>query len=299
MRHHYVARWVLVSGMTSALTMLSPFQQFVHAKTPPSPRATAESSVSYACVSTYTIRFVPASEVCKTGERRMMISGLSGSTGPQGPEGPAGPAGAQGPAGPAGSAGPTGQTGPKGDVGPKGDTGSKGDTGDKGATGDTGAQGSAGTAGQMVTTAVSTGARFLGFGNGGPYEVPGLSATIATTANSSVVLSTEGVIEYTDDGLVGDNIRVCIRLKIDDVVIAVRNYNVERGNFTKTTHWSFTSSSELLATPLTPGPHTVSVDAMWLGFNRMAPGNPIPSAFVAGTADSWNQSTLTAIVVNK
>ncbi len=273
MRHHYVARWVLVSGMTSALTVLSPFQQLLHAGTTPA------ASVSYACVSSHRIRVVPQGEPCRSGERRMTISGLSGSTGPQGPAGPAGPAG------------------PQGAVGPQGAAGSKGDTGDKSATGDTGAQGTAGTTGQMVMTAVSNDRRFLGVFDGGPYQIPGLSGSIVTTENSSVVVSTEGVIEHTDDSVVGDNIRIGIRLKIDDVVLAVRYYNIEKTNFTKMTHWSFSSSTEILTTPLLPGPHTVSVEAMWLGFNKVS--TTFPSAFVAGAADSWGQSSVTAIVVNK
>jgi hypothetical protein len=292
MRHHYVARWVLVSGMTSALTVLSPFQQFLHAGTTPASRTTSASSVSYACVSIFSVRVVPASEACRHGERRMMIAGLSGSTGPQGPAGPAGPAGAQGPAG------PTGPAGPQGGVGPQGGAGSKGDTGDKGATGDTGAQGSAGTAGQMVMTALSNDHRFLGIFDGGPYEIPGLKGSIVTTENSSVVVSTEGVIEHTDDSVVGDNIKVGIRLKIDDVVLAVRYYNIEKTNFTKMTHWSFSSSTEILTTPLEPGTHKVSVEAMWLGYNRVSTDS-YPSAYVAGAAGTWGQSSVTAIVVNK
>ena len=209
----------------------------------------------------------------------MVISGLSGSTGSQGPAGPAGPAG------------------PQGGVGPQGGAGSKGDTGDKGATGDTGAQGTAGTTGQMVMTAVSNDHRFLGVFDGGPYPIPGLSGSIVTTENSSVVVSTEGVIEHTDDSVVGDNIWVGIRLKIDDVVLAVRGYNIERTKFTRMTHWSFSSSTELLTTPLAPGKHTVSVEAMWLGYDRASA--TFPSAFVAGAANTWGQSTVTAIVVNK
>jgi hypothetical protein len=63
------------------------------------------------------------------------------------------------------------------------------------------------------------------------------------------------------------------------------------------THWSFSSSTELLTTPLEPGKHTVSVDAMWLGFYKAS--TTFPSVFVAGAADGWAQSTVTAIVVNK
>jgi hypothetical protein len=296
MRHHFCARWVLVSGITSALTVLSPFQQFVHAGTTPASKKkavvasamTLQSNVSYACVSLYSVRIVPASEACRPGERRMVISGVSGSTGPQGPEGPEGPEGPAGPAGPAGSAGP------KGDAGSQGVAGAKGETGDKG---DAGPQGSAGTTGQMVMTAVSNGHRFLSVFDGGPYEVPGLSGSIVTTENSSVVVSTEGVIEHTDDSVVGDNIKVGIRLKIDDVVLAVRYYNIELTKFTKMTHWSFSSSTETLTTPLTPGKHTVSVDAMWLGFNNVTPS--FPSASVAGAGGTWGQSSVTAIVVNK
>jgi hypothetical protein len=70
-------------------------------------------------------------------------------------------------------------------------------------------------------------------------------------------------------------------------------YDVEMRRFSNSTRWSFTKAMDL-----TPGNHTVALQATWVGAGWGRTGAELASAIVAGTAVT-EQSTLTAIVLNK
>jgi hypothetical protein len=142
-------------------------------------------------------------------------------------------------------------------------------------------------------TLVSTGPLNLSVVDGGPYSIPGLTGPFTTTATSVVVLSTEGLIA-TPDATVGDSVHVAIRLLVDGRLVISRRYDVERGNFTNSTHWGFT-----VTVSVAPGPHTVALQAQSSTPGRRVTTNPWPTAVVAGAETSLGQSTLTAVVMNR
>jgi hypothetical protein len=93
------------------------------------------------------MRFVIATEACRTTEMRVALDQFAGPRGPAGPQGPQGVPGPAGPEGPQGLPGAQGQAGAIGETGPAGPQGAKGETGATGADGAPGTQGLQGIAG--------------------------------------------------------------------------------------------------------------------------------------------------------
>jgi hypothetical protein len=127
---------------------------------------------------------------------------------------------------------------------------------------------------------------------GGPAYIPGLFGNITVPANSVVVFSSQGGIENM--GAPGDEVRVAIRLLVDDVVQEFGEYEVEHGNFSSFGRWSFS-----IALPLSAGSHTVGVQAQMTAINKAPASTSFPRAIVAGTPDSTAHGTLTAVVVKQ
>jgi hypothetical protein len=209
------------------------------------------------------------------------LTGPTGPAGAQGPAGPTGAAGAQGLTGPTGPAGAQGPAGPTGDTGPAGPSGAKGDTGANGATGatgDPGPQGPAGTTGQSGTT-VHTTAQTLVSSN--TWSDLGLTATV-TTGDSVLFVSTSGGIVNNGSSSTS-YVNVVVRVKVDGNVVETRSYEQSLSTGTTSTNWSFS-----VTTNVTPGSHTVTVDA------QRAFGNA--QALLGGTDSS--RGTLSVLVLN-
>ena len=122
--------------------------------------------------------------------------------------------------------------------------------------------------------------------------VPGLFGQITTTAGDMVVFTSNGGIVNT--GLPGDHVRVDVRLIVDGVSKDLGAYDLENGNFSNTGRWSFS-----MATALAPGVHTVGVQVMLSGINRLNASSPFPRALVGGAADTATRGTLTAVVLKQ
>ena len=71
-------------------------------------------------------------------------------------------------------------------------------------------------------------------------------------------------------------------------------FDVENGNFSTVGRWSLS-----IATTLSPGVHTVGVDAMLSGIHRLNTANPFPRAFVGGAGTTGTHGTLTAVVLKQ
>ena len=222
-------------------------------------------------------------------------TGAQGDTGTQGAAGPQGATGAQGVVGATGAQGSNGAQGDTGAQGPAGATGAQGPNGaqgDTGAQGATGLQGVAGTTGQVVTMVTSTSAVTRTAQAWGPAAVPGLSATVTVpSATSMLYVSTDGGIAI-NGSLAGDYIAVDMRLLVDGVAVATREYDLELGRFAYRTHWSFA-----VALATTPGQHTVAVDATLRSTSGQ--NGTSPSATIADVPTGVNHGTLEVLVLNR
>jgi len=231
----------------------------------------------------------------------MGLTGAQGDTGAQGAAGPQGATGAQGTAGlqgATGAQGPVGATGAVGPNGAQGDTGAVGATGANGAQGDTGAQGATGlqgvpgTTGQVVTRLTSTAAVTRTAALWRPVVVPGLSTTVNVPSSTSMLyVSTDGGLAI-NGSVPGDYVAVDVRLLLDGVAVATREYDIELGRFAYRTSWSFA-----VALATTPGQHTVAVDASLMAASGL--NGVTPYATIADVPTGVNHGTLDVLVLNR
>jgi hypothetical protein len=125
--------------------------------------------------------------------------GTTGEQGPQGLTGEQGPIGPQGPAGTAGPAGPIGPVGPQGEKGDQGDQGLQGIQGPQGEQGPEGPQGPSGTPIQLWTLALESDG--LQTQSIVPLDIPGVSKSIVTAENSTLVITFCANVKTSDDGI--------------------------------------------------------------------------------------------------
>ena len=152
-----------------------------------------------------------------------------------------------------------GQRGPQGEPGPQGDTGP------------------AGTTGQDAKTVFST--DWLATGPaGGEMDIPGLEQTIDVPAGAAVYVSTDGGVTTAATGFAF----VDIKLVVDDALPDLENARrllVDGSGRGAIQNWSF---GRVL--PLSPGQHTIKVQARVLSSNLAAPALKIAS-------DAYNSPT--------
>lgn len=221
--------------------------------------------------------------------------GTVGATGPAGATGPTGPTGPMGMMGPVGAIGPIGPTGPTGAIGPTGPTGpagAVGPTGPAGATGATGADGAtgpAGTTGQSVVSSFGTGSVTLT--PAAPFTLlPGMSATVTVPANAMVFVTATSGVQTISNAVAGFS-AVDVALVVDGAFLSDAGFErvmvLNNGGIGGTIRY-FTLAQ---AVPLTPGTHTLEVQASGLGAGS--------NTLVGGGTSSVLQGALTVMILKQ